>query len=133
MRVQELSSWCYSPEMDIKELTELAQDWWFRAGYGAETRGSFTVTLGNGGTCDIRDLLTDFATQLPYQREAAMLAKPDAQRLYEIAQHLLIHDPYRRALDDHMRCCPGPPVLLIKICPHCGQSLVRIFRSGTAD
>jgi hypothetical protein len=106
-----------------KELQSLAADWWFRVGFGAENRGNFTVQTENGGVCDIRELLADFALQLPYQQEAAMLSKPDAVRLHEIARHLLNHDPYRRALDDHMRICPGPPVLLFKICPHCGKEL----------
>jgi hypothetical protein len=109
-----------------KELMERAADWWFRAGFGGENRGSFTVTMDKGGVCDIRELLADFALQLPFQQEAAMLPKPDAARLHEIARHLLSHDPYRRALDDHMRTCPGPPLLMFQTCPKCGAELHKL-------
>jgi hypothetical protein len=106
-----------------KELQSLVADWWLRAGFSAENRGSFTVQMENGGVCDIRELLADFAQQLPYQQEAMMLTRGDQARLHEIARHLLNHDPYRRALDDHMRICPGPPMLVFKTCPHCGKEL----------
>lgn len=109
-----------------KELQELAADWWVRAGFYANTRGDFTVQLSSGGTCDIRELLSDFALQLPFQQEAAMLLRPDADRLHQIAQHLLSHDPYRRALDDHMRACPGPPLLMFQKCPKCGAELHKL-------
>jgi len=109
--------------MDAKETMRLAEEWWFRAGFGPENRHSFTIHLETGGTYDIRELLTDFALQLPFQQEAAMLPLPTLSRLHEIARHLVTESPYRKVLEDHMKMCQGPPLLIFKNCPHCGKSL----------
>jgi hypothetical protein len=117
--------WKEAKSMDAMEANRLAEEWWFRSGFGSENRHSFTISLETGGRCDIRELLADFALQLPYQEEAAMLPPPTLSRLHEIARHLVSESPYRKALDDHMKMCPGPPLLIFKSCPHCGKDLER--------
>ncbi|MGH9505263.1 MAG: hypothetical protein ACRD20_20610 [Terriglobales bacterium] len=116
-----------SDAQKLKELHERAAEWWFRVGHGSVNRWSFQCQMvEGGGVFDIREILADFALQLPFQEEAAMLPKPDLARLHEIARHLMAHDPYRRALEDHMATCPGPPLLLFKRCPHCNADLVNL-------
>jgi len=113
--------------MDFKEAHGLAEEWWFRTGHGNLHQGNFTIMwMPKGCTSDIRELLADFAIQLPYQQEAAMLPLPTLQRLHEIARHLVTESPYRKALDDHMRTCPGPSLLIFKNCPHCGKDLEKL-------
>lgn len=105
------------------EVKRLVEEWWFRAGYASDNRLEFTCQLLTGGTFDVRELIADFVLQMPYQEKAALLSRPDAARLHEIAKHLLSHDPYRKALEDHMRTCPGPPLLLHQTCPKCGAKM----------
>lgn len=108
-----------------KKLIEEANDFWFQTGRGSLNHGNVTVHLETGAHFDVVELLAEFAFRLPYQREAAMLPKQDLMHLQEIARHLMSHDPYRKALEDHMATCPGPPLLMFRSCPHCGKKLVE--------
>lgn len=91
--------------MEHKELEELAAEWWVRVGHWTQTRGDFQVRLANGATCDIRELLADFAHQLPAQEQLAMLPLPQRQELHEIARTLMEHDPWRKLYEEHMNVC----------------------------
>ncbi|HZW05364.1 MAG TPA: hypothetical protein VFF58_00520 [Candidatus Nitrosotalea sp.] len=117
-------------KVDLKrydELQQRAREWWHRVGHGQVNRGSFMCQMvEGGGVFDISELLADFGLQLPFQEKAANLPKADAAQLLEIVKHLMAHDPYRKALEDHMRTCPGPPLLLFQRCPKCGAELNKL-------
>jgi hypothetical protein len=91
--------------MEHEELVEMAAEWWLRSGYWTQTRGDFTVRLANGGHCDIRELLADFAHQLPAQEKLAMMTLPQRVELEQIARQLLEHDPWRKLYEEHMNSC----------------------------
>src|ERR1700691_6028865 len=91
--------------MEHKELVEMAAEYWVRAGYWNQCRGDFTVQLASGGTCDIRELLADFAHQLPAQEKLAMLTLPQREELAQIARTLMEFDPWKKLYEEHMNVC----------------------------
>lgn len=95
-----------------EKFFDLAGEFWQRAGYYSATRGSFALITSTQGVLDARDLLAEFALQLPAQEDAAALSPRDSQSLVQIARELMTHDPWRRAFEDHMRVCPGPPIVI---------------------
>lgn len=101
-------------------LTNFAREWWIRVGYDGVNRGCTDIQFANGGIVDAIEMLVDFAEQLPAQREIAMLPTPTLARLKELAQIMLSHDPYKRALEDHMQTC-NRPIILPTQCPSCGH------------
>jgi len=105
-----------------EELQSHAQSWLYHC-FGDALRGNSRIQFSNGGTADLVDLLTDFAFHLPAREEIAALPRHDLDRLHRLAQGLIAHDPYRKALEDHMATCPGPPIYLPAWCPNCMKEI----------